>query len=189
MFQRLRLAALAAAFAFPAVAQITAPALPSVTSPIPGIVKPAMPSIARPTMPVMPAAKPAVTPGTAASPAAASGKVDINSASADQLDTLYGVGASRAKKIIAGRPYTTLQELVTKNVLTKSVFDGAKDRMALANINTSSASDLARTLPGVGEVRAAKIVVGRPYATPGELVTKSVLTQSQFDAIAGLIAN
>ncbi len=178
MLQRLRLAALAVAIAFPALAQTAA-------TPTPGAVKPTMPGIARPVAPVAPtAAKPAMP-----APAAATGRVDINSATLEQLDTLNGVGEARAKKIVAGRPYNSLDELVTKKVLTKSVLDGAKDRMALANINTSSAAELARTLPGIGDVRAAKIVAGRPYANAADLVTKSVLTQPQLDAIAGLISN
>lgn len=190
MLQRLRLAAFAAAFAFPALAQTPAAKMPAaVIAPAPAVVKPVVPAVPSPTMPsaARPVAPTTPSPGTAS--ASATGKVNINSASTEQLDTLYGIGAPRAKKIIDGRPYTSLQDLVTKSVLTKPVFDGAKDRMALANINTSSATDLARTLPGVGDARAAKIVAGRPYASPADLVTKGVLTQSQFDAVSGLIAN
>ena len=180
MLQRLRLAAFAMAIALPAFAQTAA-------TPAPGAIKPAIPGIARPIPPTAP------TPVTAAKPmmpmAVPAGKVDINSATLEQLDTLSGVGEARAKKIVAGRPYTSLDELVAKKVLTKSVLDGARAQMALANINTSGAADLARTLPGIGDVRAAKIVASRPYAAPSDLVTKSVLTQAQFDAIAGLISN
>ena len=196
MFARLRLALMAATFALPALAQ-TAQSVPQplspppVTNPIPSQVKPATPPPRTPVVPPSAATKPAVpAPGTAAAPAAASiGKVDINSASLEQLDTLYGVGQPRAKKIIAGRPYTSLDDLVKKKVLTKAVFDGARARMALANINTSSAKDLEKTLPGIGDVRSKAIVAGRPYAAPADLVSKGVLTQGQFDAIAGLISN
>jgi len=37
--------------------------------------------------------------------------VDINSASEQELDTLPGVGPATAKKIIAGRPYTSVADL------------------------------------------------------------------------------
>ena len=193
--RRLRLALLAATFAVPAMAQTPQMAPPPVTSPVPSVVKPATPP---PGTPMSPAVRPA-TPAPAAAPAAkaapapaampASGRVDINSATAAQLDALPGIGEARSKKIIAERPYTSLDELVSKKVLSKGVLDGARSGMALASINTSSAAQLAKTLPGIGEVRSKAIVAGRPYAAPTDLVSKGVLTQGQYDAIAGLISN
>ncbi len=47
----------------------------------------------------------------AASPAAAASKIDINSASEKDLDGLPGVGPATAKKIIAGRPYSSVSDL------------------------------------------------------------------------------
>ena len=114
--------------------------------------------------------------------------MDINSATEAQLDSLPGIGAARSKAIIAGRPYAELKDLVTKKVLTQAVLDGAKARMALANINTSSAADLAKTLPGIGEVRAKAIVAGRPFATPQDLVTKGILTQAVLDKAKDVMA-
>lgn len=147
---------------------------------------------ARPPAPVaIPArpASPAVAPAPAAAPAAATGnRIDINAASEPQLDSLPGIGPARAKAIIAGRPYEDIQDLVKKKVLTTGVLAGIKDRIALANINTSSAADLQRTLPGVGDVRSKAIVAGRPYATPADLVAKKVLTQGVYDGIKDLVA-
>lgn len=49
--------------------------------------------------------------------------VAINSATATELDTLPGIGAVRAEAIVAGRPYTTLDELTERGILSQSVFD------------------------------------------------------------------
>ena len=143
---------------------------------------------AAPARPTPPVATPAPSPA-APSPTATSGsRVDINSATEAQLDSLPGIGPVRAKAIVAGRPYADMQDLTKKKVLTAGVMAGIKDRIALANINTSSAADLQRTLPGVGDVRAKAIVAGRPYATPADLVTKKVLSQGVLDGVKDLVA-
>jgi DNA uptake protein ComE-like DNA-binding protein len=46
-------------------------------------------------------------------------KVDLNTASKEDLMKLPGVDDATADKIIAGRPYTSKSELVKKNVLTQ----------------------------------------------------------------------
>ena len=55
--------------------------------------------------------------------------VDINSASASDLDALPGIGESRAKAIIKNRPYSGKDDLLSRHVLTKSVYDGIKDKI------------------------------------------------------------
>src|SRR5271165_2416594 len=45
----------------------------------------------------------------AAAPAAA--KIDLNSATAEQLETLPGIGKASSKKIINGRPYQSVDDL------------------------------------------------------------------------------
>jgi competence protein ComEA len=46
-------------------------------------------------------------------------KVDLNTASKEDLMKLPGVDDATADKIIAGRPYSSKSELVKKNVLTQ----------------------------------------------------------------------
>ena len=98
------------------------------------------------------------------------------------------IGPVRSKAIVAGRPYDDLQDLVKKKVLSQGVFDKAKAGMAIANINTSTATDLAKTLPGIGDVRSKEIIAGRPYATPQDLVTKKILTEAVFEKIKDIVA-
>lgn len=55
--------------------------------------------------------------------------VDINSASAKELKMLPGIGDAEAAKIIAGRPYLTKADLVTKNALPTGSYLSIKDRV------------------------------------------------------------
>ena len=53
---------------------------------------------------------------------AAAPKVDLNSASRDELVKLPGIGEAIADKIIAARPFKSKDELVRKNIVTKAEF-------------------------------------------------------------------
>ena len=50
-------------------------------------------------------------------------KVELNTATKEQLMALPGVSESTADRIIAARPYKSKNDLVAKNLLTKSEFE------------------------------------------------------------------
>ena len=61
----------------------------------------------------------------------ASSLINLNSGTIDELDQLPGIGQVTANKIITGRPYSTIDELLTKKVVNKSVFEKIKDLVSL----------------------------------------------------------
>ncbi len=129
-------------------------------------------------------------------------KVDVNHASEQELEALPGIGATYAKKIIAGRPYHNEADLL-KADLPQTTIDkvkhsirfgknraekgpGAiekvtKDIHAKVDVNHASEQEL-EALPGIGATYAKKIIAGRPYMTEADLL-KADLPQTTIDKV------
>jgi len=80
-----------------------------------------------------------------AKPAAASGaKVDLNNASQKELEELPGVGSATAKKIIAGRPYASVDDLAKAGV-NKSTIEKIRPQVTLGAAPAPAARAAAST--------------------------------------------
>ena len=75
-----------------------------------------------------PAAKPAAK-APAAAAATTGDKLDINTATPDQLKAFNGIGDAYAARIIAGRPYTAKNQLTTRGILPAATYNKIKDQI------------------------------------------------------------
>lgn len=57
--------------------------------------------------------------------------ISINTASSAQLESLPGIGSVTAAKIISSRPYGSIEELVSKNVIGSSLLDKLRTSISL----------------------------------------------------------
>lgn len=70
-------------------------------------------------------------PSTETSYENSQGKININTATNEELDTLPSIGKTTAEKIVKGRPYRSPSELLQKNVVNASSFQQIKDLIAI----------------------------------------------------------
>ncbi len=57
--------------------------------------------------------------------------ININTASAKELTQLWGIGPVTAQKIIDNRPYSSVEELLTKKILKSNVYERNKDKLSV----------------------------------------------------------
>jgi len=145
---------------------------------------------------------PATTTTTKAkAKAKAKALLDVNKATAEELEaTLPGVGPATAKKIIAGRPYSKVEDLAKAGVSAK-VVDEIKNLVTIGkpaaavtptaaksrvDLNKAPLAEL-EALPGIGPAHAKAIVDGRPYKSVDDLEKVTGLGKTRIDALRPLV--
>ena len=60
-----------------------------------------------------------------------SGLVNVNAASQKELESLWGIGPVTAQNIVEQRPYSSVEELLTKKILKSNVYERNKDKLSV----------------------------------------------------------
>jgi competence protein ComEA len=133
---------------------------------------------------------------------AVGGPVDLNTADKAALEALPGVGPAVADRIIAARPFKTVDDLKNVKGIGDARFAALKDMVVVGeeevvahpklqpgqtiNINTASQDQL-ESLLGIGPVKAQAIIAGRPYAKIEDIMKVRGIKEKTFAKIKDYI--
>ncbi len=127
---------------------------------------------------------------TKAAAAAPTGKVNINEAKADELETLPGIGPARAKEIIAARPFKSVEDLEKVKGLGKERVDAIRDRVIVFAPAVAPVTPAATTKPATKAMTKTtpKAATEAPKAklATGKLVSLNKGTKEDLELLFGI---
>lgn len=120
--------------------------------------------------------------------AAKADKIDINSASQSELESLPGVGAATAKKIIAGRPFSSVSDLSRVGLSADTI---AKIKpLVKAGRGSAAAAETAKTEKSTAKAAkeekataAAKETRGAPASPSGARLDLNTASEKDLEAL------
>jgi competence protein ComEA len=103
----------------------------------------------------------------ATAPAKAEPKININTATLDELQELPGIGPARASEIVKARPFRTLDELKAVKGISAKVYDDLAPRLTVAEpaARKSVAKDATTRKPAAKEAMAKNPATKKAAAT------------------------
>jgi competence protein ComEA len=114
------------------------------------------------------------------------GMVDLNSASESDLNALPGVGAATAKKIIAGRPYASVDD-VKKAGVSAAALEKFRTQVTVSGGGTSTAAT-SHTSAATADTAAgkSKSTSAKSTGNAGGMVDLNSATESDLNALPGV---
>jgi competence protein ComEA len=146
------------------------------------VAPPAPAPVTKPETPKAGAAKKAME-----APKAAGARVDLNTATAAELEELPGVGPATARDIIAARPFQSVDDLAKVKGIGEARFAQLRDhvRVAPAAAPTTVPATKAEA-PGPAMKKAAATKESRPALPPGRKINVNTATLEQLDSLLGI---
>lgn len=121
-------------------------------------------------------------PRVATAPRAA-GPVNLNEASAKELETLPGIGPATSEAIIAGRPYASVDDLARVKGLGRAKIDAIRGLVTAGRPATAPSPVTAAPALKAATTKAA----ARPATlTPGKRVNLNTASKEELDILPGI---